>query len=97
MSPRENSSNRLQASERLFAALGETNGLCALIAEGLRAEESNLGLDAGRIAEEMGAAALPALPALKAALWHRDRFVRQYAGRLLLKLAPQALPINESK
>ena len=45
----------------------------------------------------MGAAALPALPALKAALWHRDRIVRQYAGRLMLRLAPQELPINKSE
>jgi len=36
----------------------------------------------------MGDAALPALPAFEAALWHRDRFVREYAGRLILKLAP---------
>jgi hypothetical protein len=45
----------------------------------------------------MGDAALPALPAFEAALWHRDRFVREYAGRLILKLAPRELPINESK
>jgi RNA polymerase sigma factor (sigma-70 family) len=90
--------NRLLAGRLLFKSLGETDGLCSLIAEALRAHrESNLGVQAIQIADEIGDAALPAVPALKAALWHRDGFVRRWAGRLLLKLAPQEIPINQSK
>ncbi|HXP60876.1 MAG TPA: HEAT repeat domain-containing protein, partial [Dongiaceae bacterium] len=86
---------RLLAGEWLFESLGETNGLCSLIAEGLRAPEPFTGQIAGQIAEQMGDAALPALPAFKAALWHRDPGVREYAGCLILKLAPQELPIQK--
>jgi hypothetical protein len=87
--------DRLLAGGWLFESLGETNGLCSLIAEAFGAPESFIGQDAGQIAERMGGAALPAVPAFKAALWHRDRFVREYAGRLMLKLAPQDLPIQK--
>ena len=86
--------DRLLAGGWLFESLGETNSLCSLIAEAFRAPESFIGQDAGQIAGEMGTAALPAVPAFKAALWHRDQFVREYAGRLILKLAPQELPIR---
>ena len=50
----------------------------------------------GQIADEIGDAALPSLPTFKAALWHKDKFVRERAGMLLLKLAPQAVPINQA-
>ena len=89
--------DRLFAGRLLFESLGETNGLCSLIAEGFRAPESFIGQTAGQIAEKMGDAALPAVPAFRAALWHRDQFVRDCAGRLILKLAPQELPINGSE
>jgi hypothetical protein len=71
--------------------------LCALIEEGLKSPESNIGQTAAQLADQIGDAALPAVPAFKAALWHRDVFVRDHAGLLMLKLAPQELPINESK
>jgi hypothetical protein len=87
--------DRLLAGGWLFESLGETNGLCSLIAEGFRASESGIGQTAGQIAGRMGGAALPDVPAFKAALWHRDQFVREYAGRLILKLAPQELPIQK--
>jgi len=89
--------DRLLAGQLLFRALGETNELCAIVDEGFAAPQSHIGQGAGQIAEAMGEAALPSLPALKAALWHKDRFVRQRAGMLILKLAPQELPINQGK
>jgi hypothetical protein len=63
--------------------------------EGFRSQESFIGQTAGNLANHTGAAALLALPAFKVALWHKDQFVRAWAGRLILKLAPQELPINE--
>ena len=86
--------DRLVAGRWLFQTVGETDGLCALIEEGFKAPESYLGQVAGQIADQMGAAAMPCLPAFKAALWHQDRFVREWAGRLVCKLAPEALPIQ---
>jgi len=89
--------DRLLAGRLLFEVVGETNGLCAILDEAFAAPQSHIGQAAGQIAEEMGDAALPSLPALKAALWHKDRFVRQRAGMLIRKLAPQELPINQAK
>ncbi len=89
--------DRLEAGSVLFQTVGETNGLCALITEAFRSPESFPGQGAGQIADKMGLAALPALPAFKEALWHKDVFVRQYAGRLVLKLAPRDLPVNEGR
>jgi hypothetical protein len=89
--------DRLLAGRFLFETLGETNGLCQLIEEGFRSPESFIGQTAGNIASEMGNAALPSVPTFKAALWHQDQFVRARAGRLILKLAPQELPINQGK
>jgi hypothetical protein len=89
--------DRLLAGRFLFEVLGETNGLCALVEEGFRSPESYIGQSAGNIADEMGDAALPCLPAFESALWHQDQFVRAWAGRLILKLAPQELPINDPK
>jgi HEAT repeat protein len=40
----------------------------------------------------MGQEARPAIPALKAALWHKDRFVRERAGKALRKIAPDEMP-----
>jgi hypothetical protein len=87
--------DRLLAGRFLFETLGETNGLCALVEEGFKSPESYIGQNAGNLAAEMGNAALPCVPAFKVALWHPDQFVRASAGRLILKLAPQELPINE--
>ncbi len=89
--------DRLLAGRFLFEALGETNGLCELVAEGFRSPESYIGQTAGNLASEMGNAALPCVPAFRAALWHQDQFVRAQAGRLILKLTPAELPINEGK
>lgn len=85
---------RLLAGRPLFESIGETNGLCSLVAEGFKAQESFTGQSAGQIAEKMGSAALPPLPAFKEALWHQDVFVRQQAGKLVLKLAREEIPIN---
>ncbi len=88
---------RLLAGRLLFQSLGETNGMCSLIAEAVKAPESFIGQSACQIAEELGVAALPALPAFKVALWHKDRFVRERAGMLVIKLAPEEIPVNEAK
>lgn len=42
--------------------------------------------------DELGPAARPAIPALKSALWHRDRGVRETAAKILRKIAPEELP-----
>jgi hypothetical protein len=78
----------------MFEAVGETNGLCELLNEGFKSPDSFIGQSAGNLADKMGDAALPSLAAFKAAMWHQDQFVRAWAGRLILKLAPQELPIN---
>ena len=88
---------RLLAGRLLFESLGETNGLCSLLAEAFNAPQSVIGQNAGHLADEMGPAARPALASFKAALWHKDVFVRQQAGMLLIKLAPEDLPINGAK
>jgi hypothetical protein len=89
--------NRLFAGRLLYLTVGDTNGLCDIISEALQDKRSFIGQNACNDAEKMGTNALPALPALEAALWHKDRFVRERAGALVLKLAPQDLPINEPK
>jgi hypothetical protein len=89
--------DRLLAGRFLFETLGETNGLCALVEEGFKSPESYIGQSAGNLATEMGNAALPCVPAFKVALWHPDQFVRASAGRLILKLAPQEVPINDGR
>jgi len=88
---------RLQAGRWLFEIRGDINGLCSLIEEAFRDQQASAGQMAAQIADRMGEAALPALPAFKAALWHKDVFVRHWAGRLVLKLAPEELPIQASK
>jgi hypothetical protein len=89
--------DRLLAGRLLFESAGETNGLCDLLAEGFESPESFLGQSAGYQARKMGEAARPALPAFKKAMWHHDVFVRQQAGELVIKLAPEEIPINEAK
>jgi hypothetical protein len=89
--------DRLFAGAWLFETIGETNGLCPIISEAFQRPESFMGQNAANLADEMGDAARPALPAIRAALWHKDVFVRQRAGILMLKLAPEEIPINEGK
>lgn len=83
---------RISASGWLWKRTGETNAVLTLCEEGLASSENYLGEDAADVLEEMGAAARPAVPALQAALWHKDRFVREYAGKALRKIAPDEMP-----
>jgi len=92
-----NLNDRIIAGRLLFESLGETNDLCLLIEEGFKSPQSHIGQSAAHLADLMGRAALPTVPALKQALWHKDKFVRERAGQLLRKLAPEALPIQERK
>jgi HEAT repeat protein len=85
---------RLLAARLLFESVRDTNGSCALIEEALKLPQSFVGQSATHLADIMGPAAQPAIPALKAALWHKDRYVRDGAGRVLRKLAPDEMPIR---
>ena len=85
-------SDRIGASGWLWERTGDTNSVLALCSEGLSSAESFLGQDAAQVLEKMGPAARPAVPALQAALWHKDRYVREYAGKALRKIAPEEMP-----
>jgi RNA polymerase sigma factor (sigma-70 family) len=84
--------HRLVASEWLWKRTGETNDVLPLCVEGLASQQSVIGQDAASILENLGQEGRPDVPALKAALWHDDRFVRERAGNTLRKIAPEELP-----
>ena len=52
----------------------------------------DLGQNALDVLGKMGAAACPAIPEIKAALYSPSVGVRDRAGRLLRKLAPEEMP-----
>ncbi len=81
--------NRLFASHWLNERTGDTDGMLSLLEDGL---QSDVGEIAASFLDEMGPAARPAIPALKAALWSQHRYVRESAGRILRKIAPNELP-----
>jgi len=87
-----------QLNERLIAAgwlwkrKREAGVVLPLCIEGLAAAESQIGQIAASILADMGPEARPAIPALKAALWHSDRYVRERAGKALRKIAPEEMP-----
>lgn len=83
---------RISASRWLWERTGETNEVVPLCIEGLSATESNIGQTAAYTLEKMGQAARPAVPALQAALWHPDRYLRERAGKALRKIAPAEMP-----
>ena len=85
-------SDRIIAAQWLWERTGETNDVIPLCIEGLASPESYIGEEAAQTLEKMGQKARPAIPALKAALWHEDRYVREYAGKALRKIAPEAMP-----
>ena len=84
---------RLIPAGWLWQRTGETEPLLSLAIEGLKAPQSHIGQSAAQYLGEMGVGARPAIPALKAALWHKDKFVRQRAGKVLRKLAPEEMPL----
>jgi hypothetical protein len=75
------------AAERLFDSTGDTNGVWEFIEQGL-APGSNFGQWSIQWAGKMGPAAIPTL---RRALWHKDKFVRKQAGMILRKMAPEQL------
>jgi hypothetical protein len=84
--------DRVIAAKWLWKQTGETNDVLRLCIEGLAAPESHAGQNANSILRELGSEARSAIPALKAALWHSDTFVRHGAGKTLRKIAPEELP-----
>ena len=86
--------NRIIAGYWLYDAVGVTNDLITLIDEGFSASDSHIGQTAAHVADKIGPLALPTVPTLKRALWHKDKFVRARAGMLLRKLAPHELEID---
>jgi hypothetical protein len=84
---------RIIAGNWLWKRTGETKEILPLLIEGLKAKESFIGQMAADQLAEMGPeAARPAIPALKAALWHEDMHVHDHAGKALRKLAPEEMP-----
>jgi RNA polymerase sigma factor (sigma-70 family) len=83
---------RISAAHWLWQRTGETDVLFPLFLEGLKSPDSVIGQEAAGFLGNLGDHALPAVPALKAALWHKDQYVRQSAGLALRKIAPQELP-----
>jgi hypothetical protein len=84
--------NRIIASLWLWERTGETNDVIPLCIEGLESSESYIGQNAANSLEKMGGQARASVPALKAALWHPDRYVRERAGKALRKIAPDEMP-----
>jgi len=84
--------DRLIAAHWLWKRTGETNDVLRLCMEGLAAPESHIGQNANSTLGEMGPEARTAIPALKRALWHSDRFCSTWSGRTLRKIAPEELP-----
>jgi hypothetical protein len=81
--------DRLFASQWLKERTGDTDNMLSLLEDGLK---SDVGEIAASFLDEMGLAARTAIPALKAALWSQHRYVRESAGRILRKIAPNELP-----
>jgi RNA polymerase sigma factor (sigma-70 family) len=84
--------NRLIASKWLWKRTGETNDVLPLCIEGLAAEQSIMGQDAASILDDLGQESRPDVSALKAALWQKDRYVRERAGKTLREIAPEEMP-----
>jgi HEAT repeat protein len=84
--------DRIITSGWLWERTGENSPALSLCVEGLASSVSFIGQDAAQVLEKMGPAAQPDFPALQAALWHKDRFVREYAGKALRKIAPEKMP-----
>ena len=82
--------DRLFAAERLHEAIGDTDGVLELIDEAL-SPESRLGQWGISVAAKM-----EAIPTLRRALWHKDKFVRQNAGLALRRLAPEELELKRN-
>lgn len=82
---------RRLAGERLFDSTGDTNGVWEFIEQGL-APESKFGQWSIQWAGKMGPAAIPTL---RRALWHKDKFVRTRAGMILRKMAPEQLKVSD--
>jgi RNA polymerase sigma factor (sigma-70 family) len=84
--------DRLIASDWLNERTGDSDNMLSVLEEGLKSEDDYAGQVAAGILDDMGPAARPAIPALKAALWNQHRFVRERAGKILRKIAPGELP-----
>jgi len=87
-----NLNDRITAARWLWERTGETNDVVALCVEGLASSEGFIGQTAAYTLEKMGPQAQLAVSALKAALWNKDRFVRERAGKALRKIAPDEMP-----
>lgn len=83
---------RLIAAHLWWQRSGEADLLLPACIEGLKRPDDNIAQTAVRFLGELGDRARPAIPALKAALWHTDLFVREDAGKVLRKIAPEELP-----
>ncbi|MEW6303151.1 MAG: HEAT repeat domain-containing protein [Verrucomicrobiota bacterium] len=84
--------HRIHPASWLFKFTGRTEHPLALISEGLASSEGQVGQSALTLAGNLGPAARPAIPAIKGALWHKDRYVRENAGLWLRQYAPEELP-----
>ena len=83
---------RLMAAHLWWQRSGEVDLLLPTCIEGLKRPDDNIAQTSVGFLGEMGDRARPAIPALKAALWHPDLFVRDDAGKVLRKIAPEELP-----
>ena len=83
---------RLLAAGWFWKRKGDPAVVLPLCIEGLAAPESHVGQIAASTLADMGPEGRPAIPALKAALWHNDRYVRERAGKALRKIAPEEMP-----
>jgi hypothetical protein len=84
--------NRLTAAEWLSDQTANPSNLLNLLIEGLISTNKQATFAAPQLLAKMGAAARPAIPALKNALWSQNDTKRDLAGRALQKIAPEELP-----
>jgi HEAT repeat protein len=84
--------DRVAAAHLLWKHTGEFEEVLLVLQEGLNAEDRFTFYSAIQYVGEMGTTARPAIPALKAMLWHKEYGVRSSAGKTLRKLAPDEMP-----
>jgi hypothetical protein len=83
---------RLFAAKWLWEKTGEPGTLVEAAVRALKSPDTDIAMLAAQTLIDMGEAARPAIPVLKASLWDQDGYKRAFAAKALLKLSPEELP-----
>ena len=85
-----NSATRAYAAYWYWKVTGDANAAIKIMVAGLKERPSGVSQAFPQWLGRMEAAARPAVPALKKALWHHDIYTRRNAGKALEKIDPAA-------